>query len=893
MRQYEEAKAAYPDAIVFFRMGDFYEMFHDDAVVVSKALNLTLTSRNKGAVDEVPMAGVPHHAGHTYLAKLLALGHKVALCEQLADPSKVKGIVPRAVVRVVTPGLVIESGQLDERENHYLVAIDRAISPTNSLPGVADADRPMEGPYGMALLDLSTGELAAAQIGDAASLLAELARAEPREALLGAGLDGLRAAAAIAVPRAPLRHDEPLEDSDVAAVIDEAVGMALAADAASVHAPVALRAAARALRFARRCMPGATLPVRRIAVHDVHRTLHIDETAQVHLELVRGSDGARAGSLLGVLDATVTPTGARLLRRRLLAPLTDVGAIRRRLDQVEAFVTHARARGDLRDALAGVGDIERLSVRAMLGEATPRDLGGLRDGLGAAPRVVQAVRSIPDAHLSGALTAGDGERAPGSAADAVAIDLVESVRARLEAALVERPPPHAREGGIFREGYDREIDELTTIRRSGTELILALEADLRTKTGASSLRIKYTRVFGWYIEVTRTHLAKVPPAWRRKQTVAGGERYTNDELDALADKMENAEERGLARETELFEELVRFVAASADRIRRLACKLAEWDVAAALADVAHRQDYCRPHIDTGDALVIREGRHPVVERFAAAGRFVPNDTTLDLAGERLWLITGPNMAGKSTLMRQVALIVILAQAGSYVPARSASIGVVDRVLSRVGASDNLARGESTFMVEMRETAAILREATRRSLVILDEIGRGTSTYDGLAIAWAVAEHLYEAVRCRALFATHYHELTDLTKSSPGVANYSVAAREHGDDVVFLHQLVAGPASRSYGIAVARLAGVPEGVLARAKAILATLEAGAALPGGQHASLRGRSRAGGPQLDLFGPKPASESAAGPLLETLRAVDVDRLTPIDALHLIAKLKAMSGP
>jgi DNA mismatch repair protein MutS len=404
--------------------------------------------------------------------------------------------------------------------------------------------------------------------------------------------------------------------------------------------------------------------------------------------------------------------------------------------------------------------------------------------------------------------------------------------------------------------------------------------------------VKYTRVFGWYIEVTKTHLAKVPPAWRRKQTVAGGERYTNDELDDLADKIEHAEARALEIELDLFEKLVAFVAAGAERVRALARRLAAWDVAAALADVAHRGDYVRPLVDSGDAICIRDGRHPVVERFAAAGRFVPNDTVLDLRADRLWLITGPNMAGKSTLMRQVALIVILAQAGSFVPAREAQIGVVDRILSRVGASDNVARGESTFMVEMRETSGILREATRRSLVILDEIGRGTSTYDGLAIAWAVAEHIADIVGCRAMFATHYHELTDLAKSSPGVANYSVAAREHGEDVVFLHKLAEGPASRSYGIAVARLAGVPEVVLARAKAILGTLESGAALPGGRHATLRGRSRAGTTQLDLFSaPKEPPEGAA--VLDTLRAADIDRLTPLDALQLIAKLKGMLGP
>jgi DNA mismatch repair protein MutS len=651
----------------------------------------------------------------------------------------------------------------------------------------------------------------------------------------------------------------------------------LSAEALRTHPRVAVRAAARALRFARRCTPGARVPVRRLAPYDPSSTLRIDETAQVHLELVRAADGTRRGSLLDVIDTTVTPAGARLLRRRLLAPLVEVAAIRRRLDEVELFVTHARARSELRGPLAEVGDLERLGVRAKLKETIPRDLGALRDGLLAAPRAVRAVRSIPD---PGAAEILGGE-----------VDVVAEVAAHLAAALTDRPPSVARDGGIIRPGFDAALDEQLRVKKDGAALMAVLETDLRAQTGASSLKVKYNSVFGWYIEVTKTHLAKVPSTWRRKQTVAGAERYTTDELDDLADKLEHAEGRALERETELYEGLVRLVAEAEGRIRRLARTLAEWDVAAALADVAHRHDYARPMVDAGEAVDIEDGRHPVVERFAAAGRFVPNDTKLDLGGERLWLVTGPNMAGKSTLMRQVALIVILAQMGSYVPARAARVGIVDRVLSRVGASDNVARGESTFMVEMRETASILREATRRSLVILDEIGRGTSTYDGLSIAWAVAEHLYDGIGCRAMFATHYHELTELGKYGPGIANYSVAAREHGEDIVFLHKLSAGPASRSYGVAVARLAGLPEGVLARAKAILGTLEAGAALPGGKHASLRARSKAGTAQLDLFVPAGKAEERS-PVLETLRALEVDRLTPIEALSLLAKLKGMAG-
>ena len=879
MRQYDEAKSAHPDAILFFRLGDFYEMFNEDAVVASRALNLTLTSRNKGDPEEVPMAGVPHHAAAGYIAKLLALGHKVALCEQLGDPSKIKGIVPRQVVRVVTPGLITDSEQLDARSNHYLVAVDALVEVQQAKVregGGSDAAPEPPQAFGLALLDLSTGELLAASIQGTASLLAELARADPREILFAKGLGDLQRASALAAPRAALREDDPLEPATVLQALDDALGSTGAEDALREHPPLALRAAARALRFARRCTPGAAIPVRRVAPYDPSGSLRIDETAQAHLELVAAADGSKKGTLLEVIDATVTPSGARALKRRLLAPLSDVAGIRRRLDEVDLFVTHARARSDLREALSSIGDLERLSVRAVLREATPRELGALRDGLAAAPRAIAAVASIPEPAARDLFNAG--------------IDPVADLCARLTETLVDRPPTLAREGGLVREGFDPELDELRKVQKGGTELIAALEVKLRAQTNATSLRVRYTRVFGWYIEVTKTHLAKVPASWRRKQTVAGGERYTNDELDDLADRIEHAETRALEREAAVFEGLLDIVAKGAERVRSLARCLAGWDVAAALADVAHRNDYCRPEIDAGDAIVIRDGRHPVVERYAAAGRFVPNDTVLDLGGERLQLITGPNMAGKSTLMRQVAHIVILAQAGSYVPARSARIGLVDRILSRVGASDNVARGESTFMVEMRETAAILREATRRSLVILDEIGRGTSTYDGLAIAWAVAEHMADMVGCRALFATHYHELTDLAKTSAGVANYSVAAREHGDDVVFLHKLMPGPASRSYGIAVARLAGLPEVVLARAKGILTTLETGAALPSGRHATLRGRSRSGQAQLDLFAPPKAAPPEVSPAVETLRAVDVDRLTPLEALQLVAKLKGL---
>jgi DNA mismatch repair protein MutS len=862
MRQYHAAKSAYPDAVLFFRMGDFYEMFYDDAVAASRLLDLTLTSRNKGAPDEVPMAGVPYHAAAGYVARLLALGHKVALCEQMADPAKTRGIVPRAVVRVLTPGLVTDGDQLDARLNHFLCAVH----------GTLEAGSPL----GLARLDLSTGELSAASFEDGAALVGELSRLDPREILFAEELASLEEAAKRAAPRGVVRRDEAIDDATAGQVLEEVLGATAKGDAENDVPEVGRMAAARALRFAKSCHPGVVLPVRRLGAWDPRATLEIDDMAQAHLELVRAADGGRLGSLLAVVDETCTPPGARMLRRWLLAPLVEVAAIRRRLDAVEVFVQNPLARTDLRGRLAELGDLERLGIRAALGEATPKDLGALRDGLLAAPSVVEAVRKIPD-------TAG--RDAFGIASDPP--ETLEALARELTRALVDRPPALVREGGIFRAGYDAGLDETRQLKEEGTELLLALEQRLRQTSNIPTLKVRYTRVFGWYIEVTHTHAAKVPASFRRKQTVAGGERYTNDELDDLQDRILHAEARHQEREGDLYGKLLGEAGKQGDAIRKLAARFAQWDVYAALAEVAHRHDYTRPDVDAGEAIDIEDGRHPVVEQLAAAGQFVPNDVHLDCASERLYIITGPNMAGKSTLMRQVALTVILAQMGSYVPARRARVGIVDRVLSRVGASDNVARGESTFMVEMRETAHILRRATRRSLVVLDEIGRGTSTYDGLSIAWAVAEHLHDAVACRAMFATHYHELTELSSTCPYAVNYSVSARELGDDIVFLHKLARGPASRSYGIAVAKLAGVPEVVLARAKAILTSLEGGDALPSGKHATLRGRGEKGGAQLDLFARRATDDHG---VLETLKAVDVDRLTPLDSLSLVAKLKAL---
>ncbi len=872
MRQYLSAKAAHPDALLLFRMGDFYELFFEDAVAAARALDLTLTARNKGSDDEIPMAGVPHHAASGYVQRLLEKGFKVAICEQMADPAKVKGIVPREVVRVVTPGIVFDDAGLEARQNHYLVAVDRSGEHS--------------GPFGIAALDLSTGELLACEGADVTSTLSELVRLDPREVLIGpqardvvAPLSELRAGAVVVREVA-----EAMTDAEAGAVLDAQLGPG-EAEASCASAP-ARRAAARCIATARACEAGRPVPVSRLVFYALGETLVLDESTQTHLELVRSVDGAERGSLLAEIDATKTAPGARLLRRRLLAPLAAVADIRRRLDAVELFTRHPGMRRELRELLAEVGDVERLAVKLALDRAAPRDLVALRRSLGALPALAGALDRCPEPSAREAL---------GVLADEPWIDACSDLYGVLVRAVADEPPARAGDGGVLRDGFDGELDEAREWMRGGQRLIVELEARLRESSGIPSLKLRYTRVFGWYIEVTRTHVDKAPPAWRRKQTVANGERFTCDDLDALADKLAHAEERAAVREAELFARLVRDLAAAQSRLRGVAARLASWDVASALAEVAHRDDWVRPDVDDSLELVLEDARHPVVEKLAAAGRYVPNDVALGASEgrPRLWLVTGPNMAGKSTLMRQTALCVILAQMGAFVPARRARVGIVDRVLTRVGASDNLSRGESTFMVEMKETAHVLRSATKRSLVVLDEIGRGTSTYDGLAIAWAVAEHLHDTIACRAMFATHYHELTDVAESRAVTCeNWSVSAREHEGSIVFLHKLARGAASRSYGVACARLAGLPEVVLARARAMLAELERGAALPSGAPSSLRARSGAGRAQLDLFdgGGGPIKDEPH-PALETLRAVDVDRLTPLEALQLVANLKRMA--
>jgi DNA mismatch repair protein MutS len=874
MRQYLDIKAQHPDAILFFRLGDFYEMFYDDAIYASRELSLTQTTRDKGKENPVPMCGVPHHSARSYIARLTELGRRVAICEQLEDPKLVKGMVKRGVVRIVTPGVILDEESLEPRAPNYVAAL---------------AGDSRDG-FGLAFIDITTGDFRATLAATTEGLLDELARVDAREVLLPRGPSDLATLIRRAYPRlaqTPVSVDD--EPAPLPALA-EALGDGLD-KAALERAPQAAVAAGRVLHYVRATQLSAPLPVARLEVFRRDEFLIIDEQARSHLELVETMiERKRQGSLLDTLDATATPMGARLLRRWLLFPLLDLARIRRRHDAVERLVDKQSVRETVRKMLSELGDIERLVSRARLGVATPRDVVVLG----------RSLQHIPD--LAAALQQARDPLADSTDLLDLGADQAQDIADRIVACLEDNAPAATKEGGFIRAGISAELDELRSIASGGREHILAIEARERERTGISSLKVKYNSVFGYYIEVTRTHLANVPADYTRKQTVANAERFVTAELADLDAKIQGADDRRISLEMSIFTALREEVGAAATRVLALAGRVASADVLAALAEQAHHHGYCRPLVDDGEILELTDSRHPVVERLAATGGFVPNDVRLDCDNEQILLVTGPNMAGKSTLIRQVALATILAQAGSFVPARAARIGLCDRVFTRVGAGDNLARGESTFLLEMRETAHILRHATRRSLVILDEIGRGTSTYDGVSIAWAVAEHLHDAVGARTLFATHYHELCDLHDSHPRVHNVSVAAREWKGEVVFLRKLTPGGTSRSFGVEVAKLAGLPASVVSRARAILERLhmDASSPRPDEPHPAQPGQGET--PQLGLFetrgrrpAPPPAPEGPEPGVLAALRAADLDGLAPRAAWDLLAELqkKLTEGP
>ena len=844
MRQFLEIKERHPDAIVFFRLGDFYEMFFDDAVLAARQLDLTLTTRDKGKEDAVPMCGVPHHSARGYIAKLVEAGHRVVICEQVEDPKLAKGLVRRDVTRIVTPGVMLDEDVLEPKLARYVAA----LVPMPSGEAMA-----------LAYLDVSTGEFRATEVSRV-DLLDELTRVAPREILCAPALRAASGSLA-SLPTSFAWSSYHVDTASALALLEDSLVDVPAA------ATTLLVAAGTVLAYARHTQPAGVLPVARLDVYRSTDSVVLDEAAIANLELIETTIGRKKqGSLLAAIDETVTAPGGRLLRRWLLYPLVDAGLIERRLAAVQYFVDDHALRERVRRALGEIADLERLAGRATLAIATPRDLGKLRDGLVRLPVIAALL----------------GDKLPPllDPAPLLAQELA-ALAATLTRTLAEVPPALLKDGGVIRLGVDAEIDECRRLADGGKEEILAIEIREQEQSGIASLKVRYNRVFGYYIEITKSHLGKVPARYVRKQTVATGERYVTPELAELERKVLSAEETLARREAELFRTLMQTVAIEAVQLAEAAAALAVLDVVGGLADVAAKHGYCRPTVDDGLVIDIKDCRHPVIEQLLATGEFVPNDCRLDAGHEQLILITGPNMAGKSTYMRQVAQIVLMAQMGGFVPAAACHIGLCDRVFTRVGAADNLSRGDSTFMVEMRETSHILAKATRRSLVILDEVGRGTSTYDGVSLAWAVSEYLHDAIGARTLFATHYHELVGLANARPRVRNVSAAIREARGEIVFLRRIVEGGASKSYGIDVARLAGLPRSVIGRARQLLGQLEGGAAL--GHHA-----------QLSLIAPmvptvSAATTSAESALLDQLAAVDIDSLTPLAALTLLAQLRS----
>jgi DNA mismatch repair protein MutS len=859
MQQYREIKDRHQNAILFFRMGDFYEMFYEDAETASRALGLTLTSRNNGGASEVPLAGVPVKAASEYLRRLVQQGYRVAVCEQTEDPRQAKGIVRREVIETITPGAAFADDLLDGARNNFLCAL------------YADGDR-----IGIAAADLSTGEFRLI-VTLAADVDAAMSRLSPREILVPRNTSAsLKAASgdesALVTEREQWEFDHDLAATEIARHFGVASIEGLGIGEQDVPA---IAAAGALMRYMRELQPGGIPHLSRPVAERPGGTMPLDEMTRRNLELVESLRGAEAGgTLLSVLDRTLTPMGSRLLRQWILAPLTEKTSIDARLDAVELLSKDPIGREAVRDALDGVRDIERLGSKAAAGRGTPRDLRALGDSIARLPRLYEALEKI-----AGPVNA---ERNPLAALmtrwDGCA-DLAEDIIAML----VDRPPIAMGEEICIKTGIDTSLDEWRSLRDGGKDAIAKIQMDERTRTGINSLKVGYNRVFGYFIEITNSNSHLVPADYQRRQTLTGAERYVTPALKEHEEKVLTAAERIEQRERELFEDLRRRIGA---QIRRLQCAAqitGELDVLSSLAEVAEREAYVRPVVTDGFDLSITAGRHPVVERMMPREKFIPNDIRLP-ENARMIILTGPNMSGKSTILRQTGLIVLLAQIGSFVPAARAEVGIVDRLFTRVGASDNLVRGQSTFMVEMSETSAILHTATDRSLVLLDEIGRGTSTYDGVSIAWSVSEYLHDKVKCKTVFATHYHELTQLPDELVSACNYSVEVKEAGDEVLFLHRLVAGGANRSYGIEVGRLAGLPAAVLERARKLLALFEGEQIVTAlGGPVNKRGQSGKQVPadQLTLFG------SATHPLVDELKKVDPEKMTPLEALALLDRL------
>ena len=852
-RQYLQIKKQYPDAIVLFRLGDFYETFDEDAKLVARTCDIVLTSRPVGKNQRVPLAGVPYHAVEGYIAKLINAGYKVAICEQVSD-QVVKGLMPREVVRVITPGTVVEPTLLDEKRNNYLAAL------------VAEGNR-----AGIAYVDITTGEFATTQISDDdvwQAVEQELERLQPAEVLIGdegQGTGDVRFLSSASYSVSPY-DDWRFELGNARQALLDHFEVASLAGFGCEGLPLAVRAAGAIVQYLRETQKAALSQLRGLSTYSTAAFMNLDAATRRNLELLQTiRTGSVKGSLLGVLDATVTAMGGRLLRQWLNQPLLDRHQLERRLDAVDAFYHDTPARTEVRALLKELADLERLINRVVQRIAGPRALLGIRKSLEAVPRLREVVEGMGDKKLSSYIP--------------YALDPCPEVVALIEQAIADDAPATLASGGVIRPGFSAELDNVATASRDAKRWVANLEATERKRTGIKSLKVGYNKVFGYYIEVTKANLDAVPEEYIRKQTLVNAERFITPELKEYESLILNAQERILDLESTIFRQVCEQVSAFAERLLGAARALAHLDVYAALAEVALRHNYVRPVLTEGDEIEIVAGRHPVVELTQCDEPFVPNDVRLS-PEETLLVITGPNMSGKSTFLRQIALIVLMAQIGSFVPADEARIGLVDRIFTRIGAQDEISAGQSTFMVEMVETANILNHASARSLLILDEIGRGTSTYDGISIAWAVVEYIHNHPRLRAktLFATHYHELTELAEILPHVRNYNVAVTEEGDKVIFQHKIVPGSADRSYGIHVAQLAGIPRAVINRATEILSELE--------DHYDWREKRRrvreVAVQQLPLFSTEPH------PVVEEIRQLKVDEMSPLEAISKLYQLQ-----
>jgi DNA mismatch repair protein MutS len=865
MRQWHRFKREYSDAILFFRAGDFYEMFHEDAVLAARELGITLTSRGREKGKPVPLAGVPYHAMETYLAKLVRKGYKVAICEQVEDPKQAKGVVKREVVRVVTPGTLMEESLLEEKSNNYLAAllVDKSGA-------------------GIAYADLSTGEFACGEFSGEEAVeeaLNQLVAISPAECLIPESISEELVEKLGKLLRDTFFNrvgDSSFSYSSAKETLAQHFGVASLEGFGVAELTLGIACAGAVLGYLRETQKSALPHITKLRRLAMQEHMLLDAATLRHLEITRNlRDGSAKGTLLEVLDATTTAMGARLLKRWLLHPLTNVNKIRRRLDAVEELYNDYLLREELREALSKVYDLERLNSRIASGSANARDLVALKNSLRAVPEIRELLSQSKSELLNEIV------------AEMHALeDLVE----KIELAIVDEPPASVREGGIIKPGYSEELDRLREAATQGKRWIAELEQREKRRTGIASLKVGYNSVFGYYIQVTKPNLHLVPKDYIRKQTLANAERFVTPELKEKEALILGAEERAAKLEYELFTQLREEAASRVKEVQSTAHALAKLDVLLSFAKVASERSYVKPRVDEGEVIEIKEGRHPVVEAYQR--EFVPNDAYLDSAKEQILIITGPNMAGKSTYLRQVALIVLLAQVGSFVPAKEARVGVVDRIFTRVGASDDLATGRSTFMVEMQEAANILNNATRRSLVILDEIGRGTSTFDGLSIAWAVVEYIHERIGAKTLFATHYHHLTELEQLLPRIKNYHIAVKEQGSDIIFLRKIMPGSIDKSYGIHVARLAGLPREVIENASQVLRRLEEEEVADDKIVAKrLRKRKLAkvftDQAQRTLFeslAPKPS------PVEEELRKLNPNEMTPLQALETLFKLKEM---